>query len=200
MKEAEALQIFLDTGALVDGHFLLSSGLHAGRYVAKELVYPHTTKLNSLCGAVADRFRYDDIEAVVSPVVGGVALSQWTANHLTRMKGQEVQAFWVEKTSFKSFALLRRYAQLVAGKKVLIVDDVLTTGHSVEAVRRAVESCGASVMGIGVLWLRGEINLIMPKFFSLINCRFPVWKASECPLCAQGIPINTDFGRGKDSV
>ena len=116
------------------------------------------------------------------------------------MKGEEVLAFWAEKTGPETFGLLRGYDRSVAGRNVLIVDDVLTTGGSIEAVIRAVKSCGGLVMGVGIFWLRGEMRLIVPEFFSLINYSFPTWSKAECPLCFHKVPINTDFGRGRELV
>lgn len=198
MKEEEALEIFAETASVASGHFLLASGKHADRYVNKDGVYPYTTKLAKLCEGIAENFKNDNIEVVVSPVVGGVALSQWIANHLTRMTGREVMAVYAEKAEGGEFALRRGYDKIVAGKRVLVADDVLTTGGSIEGIIRAVKSVGGEVIGVGILWDRGGIQLEGVKFVSLINIKFPAWIPEECPLCAQKVPINTDLGRGKE--
>ena len=206
MNEQEALVIFDETKAVVSGHFLLTSGLHADRYVSKERVYAYTTKLSKLCRAIAEYFQADDIEAVVSPVIGGVALSQWIANHLTSLQrgaGQkeEVLAIFADKQhDIGKFNITRGYDEFVEGKRVLVADDIRTTGGSIERVIEVVKLYGGRVVGTSVLWDRGDKKPDLPKFFSLINVKFPTWVPAECPSCKQAVPINRNLGKGKELV
>ena len=101
-----------------------------------------------------------------------------------------------------TFVIKRGYDKLVPGKNVLVVEDILTTGASARKVVEAVRAIGGNVVGVGVLCNRGGVTLANlanpPKLFALANVTLDAWEEAECPLCAQGVPINTDVGKGKD--
>ena len=202
-----ALDILRNVGAvLTDDHFVYSSKRHGTAYVNKDAVYPHTTKVSMLCGIIARRFGGDDIEVVVGPAVGGIPLTQWTANHLAQIMGGEVFAVFAEKdtdsTGKEVFVIKRGYDRLVSARRVLVVEDVLTTGGSAEKTVESVRAANGIVVGLAALCNRGGVTPQMvgnvPKMFALASVTLETWSEAECPLCAQGIPVNVSVGHGKE--
>ncbi|MDO8663792.1 MAG: phosphoribosyltransferase family protein, partial [Candidatus Wildermuthbacteria bacterium] len=192
MNEIERIERFERTTALLDGHFLLTSGLHAIKYIAKRRLYTHPLLVSELCREIAEHFQGDNIEAVVSPAVGGVALSQWVATHLTGLSGRTVLSVFAEKIGdSKVFGFSEGCGEFLTGQRVLIVDDILTTGGSIEAVIKAVMDAGGIPIGVAVLWLRSEEPSLGLPFFALIGKKFSNYKPGPetCPGCAKNIPF-----------
>jgi orotate phosphoribosyltransferase len=203
MTEQGVLDLLRRAGAVItDSHIVYTSGKHGSAYVNKDAIYPHTKKTSYLCDEIASHFLLDAVDVVVAPAIGGVILSQWTAYHLTR-KLREVLGIYAEKAeSGDAFVIKRGYDKFIAGKNVLVVEDVLTTGGSAKKVIEAVRALGGNVVGLGVLCNRGGITPAdvgnPPKLFALVNVKLDAWDEAECPLCAQGVPINTDVGKGRE--
>lgn len=197
LTESETLVLFEECGALrTNGHFVYTSFLHGGVYVDKNAVIPYTRRLSVLCKMIADHFRGEGVQVVASPVTGGIALSQWVAYHYSfPPEYQEALAIYAEKVG-DELTFQRGYNRLVAGKRVLIVDDIITTGGSMQRLMAAVKWAGGTVIGAGLLWNRGSIELPVPTF-SLVNRQFPSWPEEECLLCQNRIPVNTEVGHGK---
>ena len=204
MNEQEVLNALGKVGAVItNSHIVYTSGKHGTAYVNKDAVYLHTGITSDLCQAIAEQFVDDGIEAVIAPAVGGVALSQWTAYHLSKISGREVLAVYAEKSeSGDAFVIKRGYDKVVPGKNVLVVEDVLTTGGSAKKVIEAVRAIGGNIIGLGVLCNRGGIKpqdvANPPKMFALANVTLDSWDEADCPLCAKNIPINTDVGKGRE--
>lgn len=204
MNEQEILQMLGDVGAIItDSHIVYTSGRHGSAYVNKDAVYPHTVETSRLCRTIAERFSDMGVEVVIAPAVGGVILSQWTAHHLTEMNGSEVLGVYAEKSEDgQTFVIKRGYDGLVAGKRVLVVEDVLTTGGSARKVIEATRAAGGEVVGLGVLCNRGGVTpqdvANPPELFALVNVTLKSWDEAECPLCEQGVPINTEIGKGRE--
>lgn len=203
MDEQDALMLLGKVGAVIkDSHIVYTSGKHGTAYVNKDAVYPHTKETSDLCKAIAEQFADDGVEVVIAPAIGGVILSQWTAFHLSEITGREVFGVYAEKTEDGGFVIKRGYDKIVAGKKVLVVEDVLTTGGSAKKVVEATRALSGNVIGLGVLCNRGGITpsdvANPPKLFALINVKLDSWDEAGCPLCAQNIPINTDVGKGRE--
>lgn len=182
-------------------NIVYTSGKHGTAYVNKDAVYPHTKETSELCRAIAERFADDDVEVVIAPAIGGVILSQWTAYHLSEITGREVFSVYAEKAeSGDAFIIKRGYDKIVAGKNVLVVEDVLTTGGSAKKVVEATRALGGNIVGLGVLCNRGGITprdvADPPKLFALANVKLDAWDKADCPLCSQKVPINTDVGKG----
>ncbi len=202
--EQMILQVLNKVGAVItNSHIVYTSGKHGSAYVNKDAVYPHTGDTEQLCCCLAVEFLHDNVEVVIAPAIGGVILSQWTAHLLTKMSGREVLGVYAEKAeSGDSFVIKRGYDKLVAGKNVLVVEDVLTTGGSAKKVIEAVRAIGGNVVGLGVLCNRGGITpqdvADPPKLVALVNVKLDAWDEAGCPLCAQGVPINTDVGKGRE--
>lgn len=198
------MQVLGNVGAvIVDSQIVYTSGKHGTAYVNKDAVYPHTKETSDLCRAIAQQSANDDVEVVIAPAIGGVILSQWTAHHLSEITGREVFGVYAEKAeSGGAFIIKRGYNKIVAGKNVLVVEDVLTTGASAKKVVEATRALGGNVIGLGALCNRGGITsddvANPPKLFALVNVKFDAWDEAECPLCAQNVPINKDVGKGRE--
>ena len=209
MDESKILEIFERTGAFLAGHFELQSFRHSGKYINKDAVFPDTEEISTLGLEIAKRFVDDKIDVVVGPEKGGIILSQWVAHHLTSLVGRKVLSVFAEKIvtyrgTSGEFKFTRNYNKLVEGKRVLIVEDILTTGSSVKAVVKLVRLTGGIVVGLGALCNRGKVTEKdigdVPKLSALLNVELETYPPRECPLCAQGIPMNHNVGRGKESL
>ena len=191
--------------AVITGsHIVYTSGKHGTAYVNKDAIYPHTRETSQLCYEIADYFSEDGVQVVIAPAVGGVILSQWTAYHLTKITGREVFGVYADKVTVNGeddFVIKRGYDKLVRGQKVLVVEDLLTTGGSVRKVVRAVRSIGGDIVGVGVLCNRGGVTRIdigdVPQLLALLDIKMDAWSEADCPLCKQNVPINTDVGHGR---
>ncbi len=202
MNQHQILDILGKLEAVITGsHIVYTSGKHGEAYVNKDALYPHARETSRLCRVMAEEFAKDGVEVVVAPVIGGVILSQWIAYHLTEITNREVLGTYAEKDG-DGFVIKRGYDKLIAGKKALVVEDILTTGGSVKKVVDLTRSIGGNVVGVAALCNRGGIKpediSNPPKLYSLVNITFDAWDESECPMCAKGIPINTDVGKGRE--
>lgn len=204
MTEEGALRLLFDAGAVItDSHFVYTSDKHGSAYVNKDTVYPHTKTTSALCRAIAEQFVGDNVDAVIAPAVGGVILSQWVAYHLSELTSREVLGVYAEKSEDGgTFIIKRGYDKLIVGKRVLVVEDVLTTGGSAKKVVEATRAIGGDVVGLGVLCNRGGITAKdvaeVPTLFALTNVPLDAYAEAECPLCADGVPINTNIGKGRE--
>lgn len=208
MNEQEVFTLLGRVGAVItESHIVYTSGKHGIAYVNKDAVYPYTKETSKLCRALAQKFAGDGVQAVIAPAIGGVILSQWTAFHLSELTGNKVFSVYAEKAdnediSIIKFIIKRGYDKFVAGKNVLVVEDVLTTGGSAKKVVEATRAIGGNVIGLGVLCNRGEITpqdvADVPKLFALVNIKLDAWDEADCPLCAQSVPVNIDFGKGRE--
>src|SRR3989344_4123116 len=207
MNERGVLEILGEVGAIItDSHIVYTSGKHGTAYVNKDAIYPHVAITRSLCRAIATRFadeaRYG-IDAVAAPAVGAVTLSTWTAHWLEQLTGRKALAVYAEKSEDgNSFSFRRGYDKLIAGKNVLVVEDVLTTGGSAKKVVEATRAIGGNVIGLGVLCNRGGITpqdvANVPVLSGLVNINLESWDEADCPLCRQNVPVNTDVGKGRE--
>lgn len=178
----EILDIFRQAGAVLEGHFKLTSGRHSGTYLEKFQVLQYPDYTERLCRLIADHFRESGVELVAGPTTGGVILSFEVARHLG------VRGIFAE--SADTGRRFRRGFTVNAGERVLVVDDVLTTGGSIRDVIEAVREAGGVPIGVGVLVDRtgGQVDFGLP-FFACLELVVPSYEASECPLCGQGVPL-----------
>lgn len=201
-----ALQIFKEADAILTGsHVVYSSGKHGDTYINKDAVYQRPSKVACLCRMVAECFSAEGVEVVVAPAVGGAVLSHLTASYLGAIRGLEVLAIFAEKSAdHKRFMISRGYDKVVAGKRILVVEDVLTTGATARMVVEVVRSLGGEVIGLGALCNRGGVTAEhlgdIPKFVSLVNLQLNSWNAKDCPMCAERIPFNTGVGHAASLV
>ena len=203
MERWEVFEALGRVGALItNSHVVYTSGKHGSAYVNKDALYPHTGLTSEACRAIAEMFAHYVIDAVVAPAVGGVILSQWIAYHLTDLTGREVLAVYAEKDDEEDdgFIIKRGYDKLITGKEVLAIEDILTTGGSLKKVIRAARTLDANIIGAGALCNRGGVtaeDLDVNELFSLVEADLEAWDEPVCPLCAAGVPINTDVGKGR---
>lgn len=182
MTNEEKLQIFRNTGALQEGHFLLSSGLHSNIYFQCALVLQYPEFATLFCREIAGYFSNFDFQTVVSPALGGILVGQEVARLLNK------RAIFTERTD--GVMTLRRGFTLSKGEKVLICEDVVTTAKSTKEVLSVVESFGAIAIGLGSIVDRtaAKPDLAFP-FFSTIKILAETFSPEECPLCKQNIPF-----------
>lgn len=201
-RKNEIMKIFVDSQALItDSHIVYTSGKHGEAYVNKDAVYPHTAKVSRLCQFIAEDFENEEIYAVVGPVVGGVALAQWTAHHLSLLQGKEVLAICADKEE-DYFVIKRGQDKFITGKKILVVEDILTTGGSVKKVVETIKLLGGEIIGIGALCNRGGVTSEqignVPVLKALVDVSLEAYDETDCPYCKNNVPINTSLGKGAE--
>jgi orotate phosphoribosyltransferase len=176
--------MFEKSGALLKGHFLLASGLHSPVYWEKAMVIQYPEYTEKLCRMIADHYRQAGATVVAGPTTPGIILSYETARQLG------VRGIFAEKNEAEGIRGFRRGFQIEPGEKVLIVDDILTTGGSVREVIEAVKKLGGNIVGIGVIVDRPAkpIDFGLP-FYSCHHAEEIAYPAAKCPLCAKGIPL-----------
>ncbi len=184
MSEAEILQCLSETGALLKGHFLLRSGLHSDQYFQGALALQHTLVAAKLCAALAESWQNLGVETVISPAIGGIVVGQEVGRALG------IRAIFAEKDDASNL-LLRRGFCLKPGEKVLVAEDVVTKGGRVRQTIDLVREHGAEAIGVATLVDRsgGKADFGIP-FRSLLQLNLPTFPPEDCPLCAQGLPID----------
>ncbi len=190
MTETEILDLFRKHSALLEGHFILSSGLHSDRYIQCALVLQHPRVAEQLCSELAGKLRNLCPVAVAAPALGGVIVSHEVARALG------ARALFTERQ--EGAMTLRRGFSLAPGEPTLVVEDVITTGLSTRETIRAVEQAGGKVVGVGSLIDRsgGKADLGLPKA-ALVTLNVQNYNPSECPLCKAGIPAVKPGSRTK---
>jgi len=179
MEQEEVLDLYRKTGALLSGHFLLSSGLHSDRYLQSALVLQQPDIATKLCAALAEHFKDQKIEVVIAPALGGVFVSHETARALG------VRALFAERVNGE--LTLRRGFTIGPGERVLVVEDIITTGKSTRETIDVVKKAGGTVIAAASLVDRsgGKVELGVP-YKSLVTLVVPTYAAETCPLCRSG--------------
>ena len=180
----EVERIFREAGALRDGHFLLSSGKHSPRYLEKFQVLQWPKETERLCAAMVERISVLAPDTIAGPTTGGIIL----AHEVGRQMG--TRAVYAERDENGRGRVFRRGFQLDPGSRVVVVDDIMTTGGSVQETIDAVRSQGAIVVGAAVIVDRsaGAADLRVP-LHALWSLDIPTYEESTCPLCASGEPL-----------
>jgi orotate phosphoribosyltransferase len=178
----EIFEIFKKSGALLKGHFLLSSGLHSDIYFEKFQVLQHPPYVEILCGKLAQLFSDDNVELVVGPTTGGVIIAYEVAKHLG------TRAIFAE--SGNEGRIFKRGFGINKGERVLIVDDILTTGGSLREVIELVKEYEGKILGIGILLDRsgGKTEFDYP-LRPLAVTDVQNYQPEECPMCKRGEPL-----------
>ncbi|MGB2960044.1 MAG: orotate phosphoribosyltransferase [Bacteroidota bacterium] len=192
MKQDEALSIFKETGALLDGHFQLTSGLHSNQYFqcAKVLQYPRHTEV--LCAEIAGVFDEAPIDLVIAPALGGIVVGQEVGRQLDR------RTIFAER---KGGAMeLRRGFSVRPGESVLVCEDVVTTGGSVREIIDIVQAMGGKIAGVGFIVDRSGGAVRFPlgggaRQFAVLTMDVVTYTPDGCPLCAEGVPITKPGSR-----
>lgn len=183
MKETSILEMLDRAGAFLRGHFLLSSGLHSGKYLQCALLLTYPAYAEELCSRLASKFRYEKIGLVVGPAYGGIIV----AYELARALG--VKAIFTERKDGQM--QLRRNFSIDKGERVLIAEDVVTTGSSVQDVIKAIKPYKPRIMGVAALIDRSGKKTPFGKirFESLKKINIKTYKEKDCPLCKRKVPL-----------
>jgi orotate phosphoribosyltransferase len=183
MTRDDLLDLFRRSGALLEGHFRLSSGLHSPGYLQCALVLQHPADAETLGRAIAERTRGLGATVVLSPALGGVVIGQEVG------RGLGVRAMFAERQD--GTLMLRRGFALADTDRVLVIEDVVTTGGSTRETMQVARAAGAQVVGAAALVNRSsgaERDLGVP-FTALLDIALPTYEPDACPLCAQGVPV-----------
>ncbi len=184
MTNDEVLQVFIDSGAMLTGHFKLTSGRHSDVYFEKFTILRQPPYVERLCREMANLFRADSIQLVVGPTTGGVLIAYEVA------KALGTDSIYAEASEDGTSRIFKRGFSIQPGTRVLIVDDILTTGRSVREVIELCRGCDADIAGIGLLLDRsgGKVTFDYP-LKALATVSAESWEPSDCPLCRKNVPI-----------
>jgi orotate phosphoribosyltransferase len=187
----DARRAFESAGAFLRGHFVYTSGRHGADYLEKFRILENPSATSALCAMIAERFRLLRPQLVAGPTIGGVILAYEVARQLG------LNAVYAERGEAGG-RTLRRSFEVEPKTRVLVVDDVVTTGGSLREMVTCVQDAGGEVIGIGVLADRtgGEVATEVP-FFACLTLDFPSYAPADCPLCQAGIPVSAPRGSGK---
>ena len=188
MDQDAVLDLFRKSGALLEGHFRLSSGLHSDRYLQSALVLQYPEFAAALGDALGARTSHLQATAVLSPALGGIVIGQEVGRALG------IRALFAERQD--GVLTLRRGFALAPTDRVLIVEDVITTGGSTLETARVAEAAGARVLGAAAIIDRGASpeKLALP-LQSLVRLEVPTWAPDACPLCQKGEPVTKPGSR-----
>jgi len=186
---------------LSNDHFVYTSGKHGSVYVNKDALYPHPNQSSEVGELFAQKYRDHKVQVIVAPALGGIVLSQWAAYHLTKMTGRKALGIYTEKGPEKRQTLTRGYDQLVRDKRVLVVEDVLTTGQSVKYAVEAVTKAGGYVLAVCAMINRDPDHVtsetVGAPLSSLGILKAEAFDPESCPYCTLGISVNTSIGHGR---
>ena len=181
MTEKEVIDIFEKNNALLTGHFKLSSGLHSGKYLQCALVLQYPRISEALARVTAEKFAGVKIDVVVGPALGGVTFAYEVARALG------VRGLFTERDEGK--VVLRRGFTIGAGEKVLVVEDVVTTGLSTKEVIEVIKTHGGDVVGVASIIDRSDTKPDYGvRFEALAKVGVKTYRPEDCPLCKQGSP------------
>ncbi|MDO8730290.1 MAG: orotate phosphoribosyltransferase [Candidatus Omnitrophota bacterium] len=188
MRPSEVMRLFQGCGAWMEGHFVLSSGLHSREYLQCAMILQHPTLSARACQALSQRFLTDEVTCVAGPALGGILVAYETARQLG------VRSVFAERQEGK--LQIRRGFQVGRKDRVLVVEDVVTTGGSVEELINLIREVGAEVVGVGALvdrssgWVSFEV-----KYHALLSLDLKTFPAEACPLCKEGVPVTRPGSR-----
>jgi len=184
VTSAEVERIFREAGALRDGHFVLSSGKHSGMYLEKFWVLQWPAKTERLCAGIVERIRELRVTTIAGPTTGGIIL----AHEVARQLG--VRAVYAERDDDRGGRVFRRGFQIARDERVVVVDDIMTTGGSVQETIDAVTASGGSVVAAAVIVDRsgGNASIGVP-LHALWSLEIPTYTATDCPLCERGLAL-----------
>ncbi len=182
MIEKNVQNILKESGAILKGHFLLSSGSHSDTYIQCAKVLQHPKYTEYLATLIAEKFRRELPDIVIGPAMGGIIFAYEVA------KKMGVRAIFSEREN--GSMSLRRGFQILKGEKVLIVEDVVTTGRSVFEVMELVKAANGELIGIGAIIQRGkDAPNFGIRFEPLTKMEIATYPPGECPMCREGLPL-----------
>ncbi|HEY4313248.1 MAG TPA: phosphoribosyltransferase family protein [Pirellulales bacterium] len=191
---------------LTNDHFVYISGQHGSGWIDKDAIFVEPQRIRRLTSLLADAVRARGAEILCGPATGGLIVAQWTAHALglpavfTEHAARPAAAGPAAELR-GNFVLRRGYDALVANRRVLIVDDVINSGHSLRQTAQAVRSAGGNVIGAAALVHRGNVDAagIGVEYLDfLLEYDIAEWPAANCPLCQQRVPVNCRYAHGQD--
>ncbi len=191
MTQEEVKELLVKTNAIMNGHFVLTSGLHSPHYVEKFNVLQHPKYTEQLCKAMAEKFKDSQIETVVGPMTGGILLAHETG------KALGTRAIFTERVNGKM--TFRRGFALHKGERCLIVEDIVTTGGSIREVIDVVKTAGGIPVAVSMLVDRsgGKATFEDVPSTALLNMDVETYEPATCPLCQKGMPLTKRGSTGK---
>ena len=179
MEREKVLEILKEAEVLLEGHFLLTSGKHSNRYLQCAKIFKDTKYSEVLCKDLAEKFKDKNVDLVVGPAMGAVIMSYEVSRHL------DVPNFFTERENGEM--ALRRGFEVKKGQRILVVEDVITTGGSVKEVIKLLTEMGGEVIGVGSIVDRsnGAAEFGVP-FESVIKIEVEAYEPDNCPLCKEG--------------
>jgi orotate phosphoribosyltransferase len=195
LKEIESL------GVVINGHFIGTSGKHLSVYIAKNNILPHTGLTSRISERFASKASQWNPDIVVAPATGGIALSQWTANHMSVLLKREVLSIYTEQVDGVHSLTKRGYDAFVKGKKVVVLEDVVNTGKSIKEVVDAVRHAGGDVVGAMSIFNRNKTDdvvseMLGTEYSSLFLMPLDSYEEDGVPEDLRKIAINTEYGHG----
>jgi len=180
LTKERVTEVLKESGVLLEGHFLLTSGRHSNRYLQCAKVFRNTKYSEELCADLAEKFKDSDVQLVIGPAMGAVQMAYEVSRSLN------VENFFTERDD-NGGMVLRRGFEIAKGQRVLVVEDVVTTGGSVKEVIKLVTELGGIVIGVGSIVDRtgGNIDFGVP-FKAVYSADVESWEACDCPLCKAG--------------
>ncbi|MEK7579927.1 MAG: phosphoribosyltransferase family protein [Patescibacteria group bacterium] len=196
------LRIFASAGTIKKGHFVYKNGRHGTIYVDAKPLFSNPKAISKLCYQIAERFEMSGVNVVTGPAENGNIVAGWVASHLSRFRLRKVDSVPTIKTLDNDFFIRPSFRRQIFSRKVLVVEDVLTTGSSARKVVDVVRSLGGNVVGLGALYNRGgKISmgaLGVQDSFVLVNVSHQSWSAVDCPQCKNGIPVDLNLDHGRE--
>lgn len=191
MTKERALEIFKEAGVLLEGHFKLTSGRHSNRYLQCAKIFRNTKYSEELCAALAEKYQDKGVEVVIGPAMGAVQMAYEVSRTF------HCENFFTERDENGKMALRRGFA-VYPGQRVLIVEDVVTTGGSVREVMELVRQSGGEIIGVGSIVDRtgGKIDFGVP-YQAVVSLEVESWEPQDCPLCKSGAPAPIKPGSRK---
>lgn len=182
LTEERIVEILKEAGVLLEGHFQLTSGKHSNKYLQCAKIFKNAKYSEELCRDLAEKYADKGVDVVVGPAMGAVIMAYEVSRHLN------VPNFFTERENGEM--TLRRGFQIEKGQKVLIVEDVVTTGGSVREVIDVVRNAGGEVVGVGSIVDRtgGKIDFGVP-YAAVISMEVTAYEKDECPMCKNGEPV-----------
>jgi orotate phosphoribosyltransferase len=193
-KQLRSLELFKEAGAFLEGHFTYTSGRHGNRYLEKFRLLERAEYTEPLCRMIAATYADSAVDVVAGPTTGGIILA-YEVGRLLRVPG-----IFCEKGD--GGRVFRRGFTIRPGQRVLVVDDIVTTGGSLQDTFDAVEGLGGVVAGVGVMADRSGGRVTPPyPYFACLEVEFETWAATDCPMCAAGdVPEEHRGARSADPL
>lgn len=191
ITQQRILEILKEAGVLLEGHFKLTSGRHSNQYLQCAKIFRNTKYSEELCAALAEQYQNDGVQIVIGPAMGAVQMAYEVS------RSMHCENFFTERDEDGKMTLRRGFV-VNPGDKVLVVEDVVTTGGSVREVIELVQSFGGDVVGVGSIVDRtgGKIDFGVP-FKAVISVDVQSWEPQDCPLCKAGAPAPVKPGSRK---